>query len=72
MSYVGKHVVRVMATLNLSPYGGTSIKGYTNYYTITIDACNPLPCNYNKIYLPPVGSIMPENMAVATNGTPAF
>jgi hypothetical protein len=66
---VGKHVVRVKATLDLTNYGVTSISDYTKYFTISVDPCDPLPCNYNKIYLPSLGSTMPENMAVTTNGT---
>ena len=51
----GIYKVKVVATLDLSAFGvNTPTVMATNSFDITIDACSPLPCTYNKIIAPVV------------------
>lgn len=42
---------------------------YSNIFTVTVDECNPLPCNYNQVLTPAADAVMPEDMFVIIDGT---
>jgi len=67
------HTVYIQFILNLTlldPAFNKSLTYNSSNYNITIDSCNPLPCNYNYIYYPNGTSpIMPNSISVITNFT---
>jgi hypothetical protein len=72
---VGNHELKIMVSFDMSvfthapsTYTPANEILYTSAFTVTIDACSPLPCDYNEILLPSFGFTMPEAMYVRTNG----
>lgn len=40
---------------------------FTDSWSITVDVCDPLPCNYNKILTPDTAAIKPSDLAYRTD-----
>jgi hypothetical protein len=52
-------------TLDLSTYGALPQVAYTDYFTVKIDACSPLPCKTTTILKPdPETMTLPGTMSL--------
>lgn len=42
----------------------------TDVWAVTVDICDPLPCNYNRVLEPESGALKPIDLAYRTDGNP--
>lgn len=61
--------MRIKATLDMTAYTKPNLIAYSNTYTITVDACSPLPCTLTVINKPdPLTMDLPDTLLVVTDG----
>ena len=71
----GSYTLEVLVFLDKSSFANaqmtpTNQQLYIDAWTVTVDVCNPLPCNYNKILTPDSGALLPSDLAYLTDGEP--